>query len=413
MTQYLGKQQQLVMTGTVQGGQLLLKVDGGRRQEKTVPWNDEVIGLSRQERLFQEKKVKPGDRFDYLTFEPTITSVLHTSVSVKDYEDVDVLKGTQRVKARLLRTEAVADKIQNIQLPILVTWLDERLQPVRSQLEMPGLGQLTLYRTTRAVALQRGETAQLTDIGITQLIPVHRRIPQPYETESAVYRITLKGEKDPGTAFVTDERQQVRNANPKDGTLELHVRASRGPQATADGTKMPGKEFLQSCYFINSDDAEVKKLTAKAVGPEPDPWKKALRIEKWVHDHMENKNFTEAFATADEVARTLEGDCTEHSMLAAAMSRAAGIPSRTAVGLVYVEDARRGPVMGFHMWTEVWVQGQWIPIDATLGKSFVGATHIKITDHSWYQTQSLTPLLPVVRVLGKMAIQVVSVNGGN
>ena len=126
-------------------------------------------------------------------------------------------------------------------------------------------------------------------------------------------------------------------------------------------------------------------------------------IERWVHSHMDKKNYTEAFATADRVARTLEGDCTEHAVLAAAMCRAVGVPARTAFGLIYIENGK--PAMGFHMWTEVWVRGQWMPIDATLGKGFVGATHIKVSDHSWHDVQTVTPLLPVVRVVGKVAIR--------
>jgi hypothetical protein len=63
--------------------------------------------------------------------------------------------------------------------------------------------------------------------------------------------------------------------------------------------------------------------------------------------------------------------------------------------------------MGFHMWTEVWVQNQWIPLDATLGQGYVGAMHLKVTDHSWHDTRSQTPLLPLIRVLGKMQIDVV------
>ena len=67
--------------------------------------------------------------------------------------------------------------------------------------------------------------------------------------------------------------------------------------------------------------------------------------------------------------------------------------------------------MAYHMWTEVWVRGQWLPIDATLGRGYVGATHLKIADHSWADTTSLTPLLPVLRVLGKLSIEVVRVDG--
>jgi transglutaminase-like putative cysteine protease len=119
---------------------------------------------------------------------------------------------------------------------------------------------------------------------------------------------------------------------------------------------------------------------------------------------------TDAFATADHVARTLEGDSTECSVLAAAMCRAVGVPSRTAVGLVYhVTDGR--PAFNYHMWVEVHVKKQWLPLDPTLGRGSIGAMHLKIADHSWADTQSLTPLLPLMRVMGKLSIEVVRVDG--
>ena len=86
-------------------------------------------------------------------------------------------------------------------------------------------------------------------------------------------------------------------------------------------------------------------------------------------------------------------------MLMAAMCRAVKVPSRTAMGLIYADTSGNGPVFAFHMWTEVWVAGRWIPLDATLGRGHVGATHLKITDSSWHDTRSMTPLLPVLRVM--------------
>jgi len=70
---------------------------------------------------------------------------------------------------------------------------------------------------------------------------------------------------------------------------------------------------------------------------------------------------------------------------------------------------RGQPAFAFHMWTEVWVGGEWRPIDATLGKGQVGATHLKICDQSWHEARDMTPLFPVVRVLGRIRIEVVSV----
>jgi transglutaminase-like putative cysteine protease len=95
-------------------------------------------------------------------------------------------------------------------------------------------------------------------------------------------------------------------------------------------------------------------------------------------------------------------------MLTAAMCRAEGVPSRTAVGLIYA-DVKGQPAFAFHMWTEVWISGEWRSLDATLGQGRIGATHLKICDQSWHEARDMTPLFPVVRVLGKIRIDVVSV----
>jgi hypothetical protein len=400
MRQYLGKNKSLEITGTVAGKEIRLVMDNGKPL-KSAPWNDAVLGMYRQLGVLKDKNAKPGDKISYLAFEPSVNLVVTTNVKVKDYEDVGLLGGA---KKRLLRVETQPEKIQSVQLPVLISWVDEHFAPLRSETEAPGLGKLVLQRTTKEVALAPADASTLTDIGISQYIRLKRPIAQPYASKSAVYRITLKGDDNPGDAFSRDERQEAKNV--KDSSFELHVRASRGPKEGVEDVAAK-KEFSESNYFINSADPLVKKHARQAVGAEKDPWKKALRIEKWVREHMRVTSH-EALAPADHVAKTLEGDCSEHAMLAAAMCRAEGVPSRTAVGLIYA-DVKIGPVFAFHMWTEVWVQGQWAPIDATLGRGYVGATHLKIADQSWHDERSLTPLLPVVRVLGRMSIEPVRV----
>jgi hypothetical protein len=411
---YLGKKQQLHLVGTVVGKQLQLQVvgPGGKTQLlKPAPWNDQVVGLARQQRLFQEHKVKPGDKFDFLSFEPAINLVVTLHVQVKGFEQIALPgnKSKQRllhviVKSDELRLTRPDKKVDRYQPPDLHFWLGKDLMPVRSQMTQPGLGTVVGYRTTRARALASEKMGTITDIGISQLVLLKKPIKGALNAKSAVYRITLKGDKDAASAFAQDPRQVVKNA--RGDTFELHVTASRGPKGFGE-EEGPGDEYLQSSYFINCADEKVKEHARRAVGLVRDPWKKALRIEKWVRANMTVTN-DEAMATADHVARTLEGDCSEHAMLAAAMCRAVGLPSRTATGLVYA-NTPKGPAMAFHMWTEVWVKGQWVPIDGTLGRGYVGATHIKITDQSWHDTRTLTPLLPVARVVGKVTIEVVSV----
>jgi hypothetical protein len=405
MKQFLGRQQQLVMTGQVtpQGDMLHIRVDGGRRLDKRIPWNDKVIGMYQQEGIFRKYKVKPGDNFSYQSYEPTFTAVVTTQVSVKDYEEVIVF-GRRR---RLLRVEAVPDAIGTVQLPALIAWLDQEYQVARSEVNLPGMGQLLLCRGTQQAAMRPERAGATASFNLTEqsLVRLTARIDHPYDRSAAVYRVTVKGDPKAATAFARDDRQEIKNV--RGDTFELHIRATRGPKTNSAAVAAPA-EFLKSSYFINCQDPLVKQLAHKAIGREVDPWRKALQIEQFVYKYIVNKSFSEAFATADEVARTKEGDCTEHSMLAAALCRAVDIPSKTALGLVYVDHPQMGPVLGFHMWTEVWINGGWTPIDATLSRGFVGATHLKITDHSWNDTPSLAPLLPVVRVLGKLVIEVIS-----
>lgn len=68
-----------------------------------------------------------------------------------------------------------------------------------------------------------------------------------------------------------------------------------------------------------------------------------------------------AFADSREVIRDMKGTCISYAMLTSAMSKAAGIPARFLMGFVYVDGA-----WGGHAWSEVHINGQWIPIDAAV-----------------------------------------------
>jgi transglutaminase-like putative cysteine protease len=163
---------------------------------------------------------------------------------------------------------------------------------------------------------------------------------------------------------------------------------------------------LAPSQFIDHEDDRVAALTRKAIGGEPDPWKKVVRIERYLRNAMVNDNAA-PLAPASAIAKSLRGDCRHHALLTAAMCRSAGLPSRTAIGLLYVH--RGGPKLGFHMWAEVLIDGRWLGVDSTLGKGGVSAAHVKLTDHSWYDTTSLTPLIPVSRALGKLRFDVLRV----
>jgi hypothetical protein len=402
MRQYHEQGQQLELIGTVQDDVLRVVVDGGRIKRE-LPWSEEVVGLGRLLHVFQERKPSPGETFSLHTFEPTINAVVTLQVAVRQREEVELPGG----RKSLLRVEMTPEKIvtprATVQLPATVWWLDETFVPLRRQIELDGLGTVVLLRTTRTQATAPATgTGRTTDIGLKTLIPLNRPVARPFTSRGAVYRVTVKGDPEPATALVQDSHQEIREV--RGNTLEVVVHPQSRKAATAQ-VKDPGPEVRASCHYIDSSDPRVQELARQAVGEEQDPWRKALRLEGWVKRNMRVDNAA-PMVPASQTARELRGDCRMYALLTAALCRAQGIPARTALGLIQVDRGGRS-FMGFHMWAEVWIDGQWLGLDATLGQGGVGTAHLKISDHSWFDTPSLTPFLAVNRVLGKLTIEVV------
>ena len=246
----------------------------------------------------------------------------------------------------------------------------------------------------------------------TQSIELNRKIEAIHGRGSVVYKVSVTRDDEPESLFADEPRQRIKDLDAKAGTFELHVLAKRGPEKDAAAEPAPGKDFTESNYFINWDNDLVKGHAARAAAGLPATagnWEKAAAVERWVKANMKSFEFSQAMATADNVAKTLTGDCTEYAMLGAAMCRAEGVPSRTALGLVYAESGGK-QYLAYHMWFEVYADGQWVPLDGTLGMGGIGPGHVKITDHSWHEEKSFAPLLPVLRMLtAKPIVEVLKV----
>jgi transglutaminase-like putative cysteine protease len=130
-----------------------------------------------------------------------------------------------------------------------------------------------------------------------------------------------------------------------------------------------------------------------------DDWTRAVRIHEWVYQQVE-KTPTLSIPSALDVLEQRRGDCNEHAVLYTALARAAGIPTRIAIGLVWSDE-----LDGFfyHAWPEVYTGARWRWIDPTLGQEVADATHVKLLEggiESWPQ------LLPF---LGKVEVRVEAV----
>ena len=392
MKQGLAQNIELTLRGIVEGEQLHVVADGKMKFDRKIPWDPKTLGLWSEQQLLAKTKPKVGDEFDYVIYEPNFNSLVKVHAKAEVVENVSM--PGQDPKLTLLRVKTDPAKLGDFTVPGAVTWYDGNFQPVRSETMIPGLGKFVFEDASREAALA---PCVGPDIGLRQSIVLKKPLASGHGGSQATYRIRVQ-ENDPMKVVAQDARQSLTSIDKN--TVQLAIAAIRQPPAEAKDATPPGKEFTESNNYLTSADALVKRHAVAAVGTETDPWKKSLLIERWVKKNMKPVTFSEAMAPASEVAKTLQGDCTEFSMLSAAMARAAGVPSRTAVGLVYVLP-RNGelPMLAFHMWHEVWVRGQWIALDSTLGLGSIGTGHIKITDHSWHDVATMTPLLPVMRFL--------------
>ena len=160
----------------------------------------------------------------------------------------------------------------------------------------------------------------------------------------------------------------------RDGdTYEIRVAAE--PKADEAGTLSDAErvENLASDWMLDAKSPEVAKAAREIAGAAATPWEKANKLYTWVFETLE-KTSVLSVPTAVEVLRAKQGDCNEHTVLFVALARAAGVPARVAIGLVYSDEVGG---FGYHAWPEVFI-GHWIPMDPTLGQPIADATHIKI-----------------------------------
>jgi transglutaminase-like putative cysteine protease len=265
---------------------------------------------------------------------------------------------------------------------------------------------LVTYRATKEAALAEfGSTPY--DVVSQLSVPVKQRLERPYDSKLMRYRIQVDG-RDPAQVFPVGPSQAVRSAG--DHVADVTVYAVRpdhpgNPDAPADP---PTDEDRRPNSMIQSDNPAIQKLAEESVPAEGDPWHVAVALEHFVNDYISLTNYSQAFITAADVAKNREGDCTEHSVLLAALARARGIPARVAIGLIYTQQANE-PVYGYHMWNEVYVNDRWIPLDATLARGGAGAARLKLTDSNLDGADALSCFLPVAQVAGRLKIEVLEV----
>ena len=399
-TRTLASQQVIRVHGDVINGKMKLMIENGdQKQEKSIPWTSDTYGPYGVELSLSRNPIKPGETRTIKTFIPDLHKVAEVTVLARGMEPVALGGGANK---ELLRVDQEFSVDNGKKMPEMNTtiWIDSGGQSLKSYTDANG-GMMT-FRTTKEAAQK--QVANQFDLLAASIVKLSRKINNPEGTRSVIYKVTIT-DSEPTAIFPNDRRQTIKsNGEPRAAILEVKT---AGPAEGPEGPETVDPEFLRSNPLVTSDDARVIAFARRAIGAATDPWIKAQEINKWVARNLKNKNFETSFAAADEVARTLSGDCTEHAVLTAAMCRAVGVPSRVATGLVYANNLGG---FGFHMWNEVYVNRRWVAIDSAFDQSQVDCVHLKLSDSSLDGVAPFESFLPVTRVFGKLKIEAIEVN---
>jgi transglutaminase-like putative cysteine protease len=158
--------------------------------------------------------------------------------------------------------------------------------------------------------------------------------------------------------------------------------------------------FLTPEPLIESDAPEIMAEAATAVAGVTGARARAERLTRYVNRLLDKKP-TVSLPSAVEVLRTKVGDCNEHTALYVAMARAAGIPARIAVGLVFVRGTQGA--FYYHAWPEVYLdegggRGLWLPVDPTLDQFPADGTHLRLVRGGLEQQAAIIPLIGRLRM---------------
>jgi len=359
------------MSGKTEGRRMIIETGkGARKKIHTIQLAGPPVTGSGMTLFFRGRPLNTGDSFKFLIFDPSTMAQKEIVVTVAGRESIVINRIAYR--AFRLETEMWGQK--------LIFWLDEAGEVLKET----GFMGLTLIRSSAAVAprdLKGEEAYDFYEMASIEVMPKLRHAERLTYLSLKVDGLE-KAHFDAGILnsgrqrFSGDTLEIVQEKSPLKGDYLL-------PLTDVSEAIRP---FLSPAFNIQSDDPEITAQAHRIIGETRDPVAAARKLMAWVYTHLE-KRPTLSLPSAVEVLETRTGDCNEHAVLLTALLRAAGVPARECVGLVYANDR-----FFYHAWAEAYV-GRWISLDATLNQMPTDATHIKLLQGGLDRQTEIIPLI--------------------
>jgi hypothetical protein len=247
---------------------------------------------------------------------------------------------------------------------------------------------IKLEQVTREEALQKIALLPNTDLAEIASIPVDRVLNDVDRLTELKLRLDGFEEKD---IFLNGGRQSL-----KDKVLTVRRESISNLSSQKIVEKVPDliKTYLEPTPFIQSDHPEIQAKVKEIVSPDDSAVVKAYKLIEWVNKNIQKRPVV-SVPNALETLRNQVGDCNEHAVLFAALSRAAGIPAQVEAGLVY-QNGR----FYYHAWNVLYL-GAWVTADSVKGQLPADVTHIRFVRGTESQ-------IDLMGMIGKVRIEILS-----
>ncbi|MBW2614847.1 MAG: transglutaminase domain-containing protein [Deltaproteobacteria bacterium] len=367
------------ISGRVKGNRMILEIgEGTARRKEIIKLSAPPLLGSGMARFFKGRKLEVGSSFRLPVFDPSTMAQKEAVFRVMAKESVVIKR--MRHSAFRLETEMWGQP--------MTMWLDEK----GAVLKEHGFMGFTLVKSSAANAPRDIEGGGGEDFYELAAINVKGKLKDA--DRLAYLKLKVEGlvEANFDTAILAKGRQTFGS-----GMIEI-IREKMPSKAVYDLPYSDGsgsmKKFLRPGLNIESDDSAVMEKAREIAGKVKDPATVARRLMAWVFRNVEKRPVV-TVPSALEVLKTKVGDCNEHAVLLTALLRAAGIPARLCVGIVY----SRGSFF-YHAWTESYL-GEWISMDATLNQMPADVTHIKLVQGG------LDRQVEIIGLIGKLKLKVI------
>jgi hypothetical protein len=349
--------------GTVRDGTIRVRThnDGGVH-EQTLAWPDGALLPEGQRLAALRAGLEPGARYRVLAFQPSSLDAITVENVVGHPAPVELPDGTRRLVPvnQTLEFPGAAMRSQ--------AWVDA--EQTMHKLTLPMLGvELTLVACDRECALAPNQSS---DVFARTLVTPPQAL-GPAELGGARYLLRSRDAHALPDLPDTGEQQVRRTDHGVQLDIRRHARAS-------DETPPQAIDYAATDW-LQSGAPEIVALARRGAGDATDATARMHKLEDFVRDFIDDKNLSVGYASALEVARNPEGDCTEHAVLLAALGRAEGIATRVVNGLAWAPGfAGKDQVFVPHAWVQAWIDDRWQSFDAALGGFDAGHIALAIGD---------------------------------